>query len=75
MVSEMRVPSSSNSSSRHHVSETLVFQGFQPHRFVRTDCDWFDPHTLLQVRICGIVSILALQDLPATQCVDEGSPA
>lgn len=72
MVNDMRVPSSSSSSSgtssvfRHHKSVP---------RGAPTDSDWLDPDTLFDVRALWIVRVFALQHPLSTQRVDEGGTA
>jgi hypothetical protein len=63
MVKEMRVPSSSNSSSaRYQHLYRLVY-----HRIcMRTNGDGFDSDTLLDVGVCSIISILSLENFLST---------
>lgn len=70
MVREIRVPSSSSSSSARKSESTRIVYVIQDER--PTNCDGFDPHTLFDVCVFGIISILVLEDLLATEGVDEG---
>jgi hypothetical protein len=71
MVREIRVPSSSNSSSVEDrwvsIHERLSGGDSQ-----LTDGDGLDADTLLDVSVFSIVGILALQNLLAAESVDEG---
>jgi hypothetical protein len=70
MVREIRVPSSSNSSSVEDrwvsIHERLPGGDSQ-----LTDGDGLDADTLLDVSVFSIVGILALQNLLAAESVDE----
>jgi len=72
MVSEIRVPSSSSSSSRDAVSHwTTVAKQEKP---ARTDSDWLDAHTLFKVGIGSVVCVFGMQNSLSAQGVHECSP-
>ena len=79
MVSEMRVPSSSSSESSGLLATEYTRRGAHGHadgiKIGRTDGDGLDPHALLDMGVLGVVGILALQDLLATECVDKSGTA
>lgn len=71
MVKEMRVPSSSSSSSRHVLEMWQCEPGL--FRSYRTDCDGLDLDTVFDVGIMGVIRILVLENVLAAKGVDKGS--
>ena len=79
MVSDIRVPSSSSSSStacpgQPHRSSEGEGKGRLIER-AHTDGDRFDSDALLEMGVGGIVGVLGLQHSLAAQSVNEGSAA
>lgn len=77
MVSEMRVPSSSSSSSDkiESVNYSLVHALSTPAPRAPTNCDGLDLHALLDMGDRRVIRVLVLQNLLAAQSVDEGCPS
>lgn len=73
MVKEMRVPSSSSSSS--DLSRQPDVNIREPQAPSRTNSDGLDLDAILDVNIGGIVRVLVLEDIFATERVDKCSTA
>jgi hypothetical protein len=71
IVREIRVPSSSNSSSGGFISFPSDMNRFIA---TRTNSDGLDSDTLFKVGVGRIICILSLEDLLPAQCVHESSP-
>ncbi len=77
MVREMRVPSSSSSSSEAidtSISPTCAPDLTALSKGLRTNSDWLYPNSFLKMSVRGIVRILALKDSSAAEGVHEGGP-
>lgn len=75
MVSEIRVPSSSSSSSNQVVSSCQKRDWGVCGSSSRTDGKGLDLDALLDVRVGSIVGFLVLEDRLAAEGVDKGGPA
>lgn len=75
MVSEMRVPSSSSSSSNGAVSGCPAKEWGVSSSTSRTNRKRLDLDALFDVRVGSIVGFLMLEDRLAAERVDEGGPA
>lgn len=72
MVSEMRVPSSSSSSSTQMAVSWFPSQTRHPnYHQLLTDSVWLNANALLQVSVGWVVGILSLKDLLPAKSVDE----
>ena len=74
MVNEIRVPSSSSSSSSIGVSLPIV-QADVHGESIRTNGDGLDLDTILDMGIARVIGILVLQDALAAQGIDKRRPA
>lgn len=75
MVSEIRVPSSSSSSSDGAISETHTKNQSMCSPKSRTNRKGLDLDALLNVRVGSIVGFLMLENRLAAERVDEGGSA
>jgi hypothetical protein len=66
----MRVPSSSSSRS-----ESFSLIAAAAYDQLRTDGDRLNLDAILEMRVRWVISILALEDFLAAQCVDKGGSA
>ena len=73
MVKEMRVPSSSNSSSRS--GQLIGYDSKRDRTRMRTNSDGLDLDAFLDVSAGGIFRFLVSEHRLAAECVDEGGPA